>query len=170
VELQKVIRDRYSVRAYQARPIPDELLREVLDAFVLAPTAANRQPIGLVVVETEGHEQELKRVYRPEWFASQPPLIVCACAIPAEGWSRKDGKPYADVDATIAMDHLILAAASLGLGTCWIGAFDPDAAREVFGLPEGVEPLAMTPLGYPADLPKPKLRKKADQLIHYGRW
>jgi nitroreductase len=66
---------------------------------------------------------------------------------------RRDGKNYADVDATIAMDHMILAAASLGLGTCWIAAFDPAVARELFDLPAGIEPLAFTPLGYAADTP-----------------
>lgn len=170
MEMREAIRNRYSVRAYQAKAIPDDVLQEVLEAFVLAPTAANRQPIGLVVVKTEGREEELERVYRPGWFCRQPPLIACVCSEPGAGWFRGDEKPYADVDATIAMDHLILAATAQGLGTCWIGAFDPDAAREVFGLPDGVEPLAMTPLGYPADTPRKKLRKSMDQLVHYGRW
>jgi len=70
----------------------------------------------------------------------------------------------------IAMDHLILAATNEGLGTCWIGAFDPDAAREVLGLPEGVEPVAFSPLGYPADTPGPKRRKGLDQIVHQERW
>jgi len=74
------------------------------------------------------------------------------------------------VDVTIAMDHLILAATAEGLGTCWIGAFDPVAAREVLGLPAGVEPIAFTPLGYPADSPQPKRRKKLEQIIHLERW
>ena len=70
----------------------------------------------------------------------------------------------------IVMDHLILAAADLGLGTCWIAAFDPVAAREVLGLPDDVEPIAFTPLGYPADEPKPKKRKALTELVRYERW
>jgi nitroreductase len=81
-----------------------------------------------------------------------------------------DGKNYADVDATIAMDHLILAAADLGLGTCWIAAFDPKAAREVLGLPDDVEPLAFTPLGYPADNWRPKKRKSLAEIVRHEKW
>jgi nitroreductase len=68
------------------------------------------------------------------------------------------------------MDHLVLAATELGLGTCWIAAFDPGAARQVLGLPDGVEPIAFTPLGYPADQPGPKQRKPLAELVRYERW
>jgi nitroreductase len=81
-----------------------------------------------------------------------------------------DGKRYVDVDVAIAVDHLILAATELGLGTCWIADFDPDAAREVLGLPDGVEPILFTTLGYPADQPRTKRRKPLDDLVRYERW
>ena len=76
----------------------------------------------------------------------------------------------ADRDLAIAMDHLILAAANAGLGTCWIGAFDAEAARELLALPDGVDPILFTPLGYPADEPKPKKRKELSELVRYERW
>ncbi|MFP3897070.1 MAG: nitroreductase family protein [Anaerolineales bacterium] len=170
MDFSKLIRTRYSVRAYESRPIDEEILQRVFEAFVLAPTAANRQPLGLVVIETEGHEDKLRRIYDRDWFASQPPLVVCACADMDVCWVRDDGRPYGDVDATIAMDHLILAATEEGLGTCWIGAFDPRTAREVLGLPEHVEPIAFTPLGYPADEPGRKVRKDLEDILHYGEW
>jgi nitroreductase len=74
------------------------------------------------------------------------------------------------VDVAIAMDHLVLAATSLGLGTCWVCAFNPVAARQAFALPDGVEPIALTPLGYPADKPLPKERKPLADLVRYERW
>lgn len=165
----ELIEKRYSVRAYEYRPVEEEKLVKVLDAARLAPTAANRQPFRFVVVKTEGREEELRRIYRPDWF-TQAPIVICACAVPDEGWTRSDGKDYYDVDTTIAMDHLILAAASMGLGTCWIAAFDPDAAREILGLPDDIEPVALTPLGYPADSPKPKHRKALAELVKYDKW
>jgi nitroreductase len=165
-----LIRKRYSVRSYQNRDIDDAVLQRVLQAFVLAPSAKNRQALGLVVVRTAGRTEELRRIYKRDWFAVQPPLVVCACAIPDDCFVRGDGKSYADVDTAIAMDHLILAATEEGLGTCWIGAFDPKAAREILQLPEGVEPIAFTPLGYPAGSPKPKSRKELDQIVHYEHW
>jgi nitroreductase len=160
---------RYSVRAYKPDPVEDSKLQQVLDAARLAPTAANRQPFQLVVIHTAGRQAELKRVYHRDWF-SQGPLVIGICALPAGAWMRRDGKNYADLDATIAMDHLILAAADLGLGTCWVAAFDPAAAREILQLPDGVEPIAFTPLGYAADQPKPKERKPLAELVRYERW
>ncbi len=169
MNFSELIQERYSVRAYKPDPVEDGKLQEVLEAARLAPTAANRQAIQFIVIHTEGREAELGRIYKADWFV-QPPLVICACGIPAENWVRKDGKNYNDVDVAIAMDHLILAAADLGLGTCWIGAFDPQAAREVLDLPDGVVPIAFTPLGYPADEPRPKKRKSFSELVRYERW
>jgi nitroreductase len=169
MDFAELVRARYSVRAYKPDPVPDDQLQQVLEAVRLAPTAANRQAFQVIVVHTAGREEALSRIYGRPWFV-QAPLVVCACGIPAENWVRTDGKNYNDVDVTIAMDHLVLAAADMGLGTCWIAAFDPQAAREVLGLPDGVEPIAFTPLGYPADTPKPKKRKPLEELVRYERW
>jgi len=170
MEFNELIRTRYSVRAYQSREIDAATLERVLEAFRLAPTAANRQALGLVVAETAGREAELRRVYNTDWFAAQPPLVLCACVERERCWVRRDGKNYGDVDVAIAMDHLILAAANEGLGTCWIGAFDAEVAREVFALPESVDPVVLSPLGHAADAPRPKLRKELGDLVHRGAW
>ena len=169
MEFWELINERYSVRAYTPDPVEDEKLEKVLEAARLAPTAANRQPFQLIVIHTAGREEELHDIYRKAWFV-EPPLVICACGLKERGWTRRDGKSYVDVDVAIAMDHLILAAANEGLGTCWVGAFDPDAARRVLGLPEEVEPIAFTPLGYPADEPGAKKRKPLDELVREERW
>jgi nitroreductase len=161
-----LIEARYSVRAYTPGAVPEEKLQAVLEAARLAPTAANRQPFRLIVIPTAGREAELRRIYNRDWFVT-PPFVICICSVPAEGWVRTDGKLYTDVDAAIAMDHLILAATELGLGTCWVAEFDPAAAREVLNLPEGQEPVAFTPLGYAADRPRPKTRKPLSELVQY---
>lgn len=165
----ELINKRYSVRSYKTEPVEEEKLAQVLNAARLAPTAANRQPFQFVVIHTAGREAELKRIYGKEWL-SQAPVVICACSVPSQAWSRMDNKNYNQVDAAIAMDHLILAATDLGLGTCWVAAFDPAAAREILRLPEGVEPIAFTPIGYPADQPKEKKRKDLSELIRYERW
>jgi len=169
MEFAELIKKRYSVRAYKADPVEEDKLQQVLEAARLAPTAANRQPFRIIVIHTAGREAELRRIYDRGWFA-QAPLLLCACGIPAKTWIRSDGKNYNDVDVTIAMDHLVLAATDLGLGTCWVAAFNPAAARQVLGLPDGVEPIAFTPLGYPADQPRPKERKALSELVRYEKW
>ena len=169
MQFTELITKRYSVRAYKPDPIEDQELQQVLEAARMAPTAANMQPFQLIVVHTRGREEELRRIYDREWF-TQAPLIVVACGIPSQAWVRHDKANYGVVDVAIVMDHLILAAADQGLGTCWVGAFEPQAARQVLGIPEDVDPIVMTPLGYPADQPGPKVRKPLDELVRYERW
>ena len=165
----EIARKRYSARAYKSIPVEDEKLQKVLEAARLAPTACNLQPFRLIVIHTKGRGEELRRIYGARWFV-QAPIVICICGIPSQSWVRRDGKNYCDVDVTIAMDHLILAAADLGLGTCWVGAFNPEAARSILGLPDDVEPIAFTPLGYPDDRPGYKRRKSMDELVSYEHW
>ena len=169
MDLFEAIATRYSVRGYRPDPIDDETLARVLEAARRAPTAANRQAFRIVVVQTKGREDELLRVYGRRWFV-QAPLVLAMVAVPAEAWRRMDDKPYDEVDATIAMDHLVLAATALGLGTCWIAAFDPQAAREVLGLPDDVEPIAFTPLGLPDKASAGTGRRPLEELVRYERW
>ncbi|HSQ27171.1 MAG TPA: nitroreductase family protein [Anaerolineales bacterium] len=170
MEFRDLITSRYSVRAYRPDAVEDEKLQTILEAARLAPTAANRQPFQLIVIHTAGRESELRKIYHRDWFV-QAPLIICACGVPSQGWVRSDDKRrYQDVDVAIVMDHLILAAADQGLGTCWIAAFNAKAAREILQLPDEIEPLIFTPLGYPADQWKPKERKPIQDLVRYESW
>ena len=127
---QDVIQKRYSVRSYKKDPVDDVKLQRVLEAARLAPTAANRQPVRIIVIKTAGREAELKNIYNRDWFV-EAPILLCVCAIPSLAWTRMDTKIYCDVDAAIVMDHIVMAATDEGLGTCWIAAFDPAAARRV---------------------------------------
>ena len=169
MEFQDLIKKRYSVRSYQSKPVEEEKLKMVLDAARMAPTAVNKQPFRLIVVKTEGRKEELKQIYHADWF-SQAPLIICACTVKSESWTRRDGRNYVEVDTTIVMDHLILAATELGLGTCWIAAFDADAARKVLKIPQDMDPILFTPLGYPDDKIGPKNRRKLEELVIYHEW
>jgi len=164
MDFQNLAAGRYSVRAYRPDPIDEQTLAKVLEPARLAPTAANRQPFRLVVIDTRANEAGLRRIYRADWFVAAP-LVICVCAVPSEAWVRQDGANYATVDATIVMDHLILAASDLGLGTCWVGAFDAKAAREVLSLDDGEEPIAFTPIGYPTDQPREKKRKEMSEIV-----
>jgi len=169
MEFFEVVKKRYSVRSYRRDPVEDHKLQQVLEAVRLAPTADNRQPFEFIVIHTAGKEAELRRIYDRAWFV-QAPVIICGCAIPARAWVRQDSKDYCDVDIAIAMDHLVLAATDLGLGTCWIAAFNPDLTREVLGLPDSVETIAFTPLGYADDQHGAKKRKPLTDIVRYEHW
>jgi nitroreductase len=169
MDFNELVNNRYSVRAYKPDLIEEEILLKVLIAARLAPTASNRQPFKIIVAHTKGREQELLSIYKRDWFV-QAPLVICVCGLPSVAWRRRDGKTYLDVDIAIVMDHMVLAATDLGLGTCFIAAFDATNARKVFSIPNDVEPVLFTPLGYPADIPGIKKRKSLEELVSYENW
>ncbi len=170
MKFTELISARYSVRAYKPDPLPDNALNQILEAARLAPTAANHQPFQVIVIHTQGRQAELNRIYHREWF-TQAPLILCMCGLAENGWVRAhDGANYTHVDTAIVMDHIVLAATDLGLGTCWVANFKPQVAREILQLPDNVEPVAFTPLGYAADAPQAKIRKPLTELVRYEKW
>lgn len=169
MNFQNLFQHRYSVRDYKSQPVDQELLNQVLLAAQFAPTAANRQPFRLIVIHTEGKKDQLQSIYDRDWFINAP-ILICACGIPGQGWIRADGKSYIDVDIAIVMDHLSLAAADLGLGTCWVASFDVDAARKILLIPSNAEPIVFMSLGFPAVGPGEKERKQLGELISYETW
>jgi len=171
MDFESLVTQRYSSRSYRPDSVEEEKLIKVLEAARMAPTATNRQPFQLIVIHTEGRQEELRRIYDKDWFVA-PPLVICACSIPGKAWERRryDSKNYSSVDVAIVVDHITLQATDLGLGTCWVGAFDPQAAREILHLPDEVEPIAFTPLGYSRDTLPAKKRKHLDELVRYEQW
>ena len=169
---QDLAERRRSVRAYKPDDVPDDLLQQVLDAGRLAPSACNKQPWRFIVVRGETGRRALGAAYAREWFWKAP-VVIAVCILPKEAWTRSyDGQNYAMVDGALAMDHMTLAAAEMGLGTCWIGAFDPAAAREILNLPDGVEIVGMTPLGFPDVEPSPRVRSRRPlgEIVLKERW
>jgi nitroreductase len=143
-----------------------EKLQRILEAARIAPTAANRQAFKVVVVKTKGHGEQLKQIYSRDWLV-QAPVVLAVCSVRGAYWVRGDGRAYGDVDAAIVMDHITLAATALGLGTCWIGAFNEQAAIELLELGDGLEPVVLTPLGYADECPQARPRKAMDDIVLY---
>jgi nitroreductase len=167
MELYETIQARRSVRAYKPDGLDDAALERIMTAAQCAPSAGNRQPVVFYVVRDAGTRRGLLDAYNQE-FLAQAPVAVVACAHPERAWKRSDGKCYSDVDVSIAMDHLVLAATAEGLGTCWIGAFKPDVVRELLEIPDHLEPVAMTPIGVPDDEgPVPSPRKPIEEIVNY---
>lgn len=164
MDFHDLIRARYSCRAYKTDPVDPALVETCLEAARLAPTANNAQAFTLHVIPTAGRTNDLRRLYHREWFG-QAPLVIGIVGRTSSNWVRRDGRNYYGVDCAIVMDHLILQAADLGLGTCWVAAFDAAVARELLALRPDEEPVAFTPLGWPVDAPGPKSRKPLDDLV-----
>jgi len=162
---------RSSIRGFKPDPIPDALLNEILQAGNLAPTAKNLQPFHFIVVSEPAALDDLSKSY-PAPFLREAPVVVVICVEPSKGWVREqhDGKNYCEMDAAIAIDHMTLAATDLGLGTCWVAAFDPEMVSAVMGLPAAVSPIAMLPIGHPSIAGREKKRKPLDELVRYEHW
>ena len=178
IDLVKV---RRSVRTFAGEDVESGKIDQILEAARLAPSWANKQGWSFVVVRDR---ETVKRVAGASgagnrWMAKAP-LIVVACGDPGASGTRGDLK-YFMVDVAIAMEHLVLAAADLGLGTCWIGAFDEAAIKEILGIPEKVRVVALTPVGYAAEragvqesltrlVVGSKNRKRLGEIVHFEKW
>lgn len=163
----ELAKKRYSVRVYKDIPVEKEKLYQVLEAGRLAPSAVNYQPLHFIVVTEENLKSRIIEAYPKEWFKKVPAIIII-CGDHSKSWKRKDGKDHCDIDAAIAVDHMTLAAADLGLGTCWVCAFDAKKCYEVLGLPENMEPITLMPIGYAVENQEPeKKRKSIDEIVSW---
>ena len=167
MDFDDVINKRYSVRGYLDKDVEQEKLDYVLNAATLAPTGVNYQPFKVYVIDTKKNKEALSEIYSAKWF-TQAPYVLCVVAQTDKSWVRKwDNKNISDIDATIVMDHIILAATNVGLGTCYIAAFKPDKARELLQLEDSEEPVLFTPLGYGDAEPRDTPRKEIDEFAVY---
>jgi len=166
VDFYDVVKQRTSIRSYKPDPIPDDVLGRILEAGRLAPSAKNYQPWKFIVVRDQAIRQALVPACKNQASVGQAPVVICACCVVDQVWKGMGGYWSAEaVDITIALEHMILAAAAEGLGTCWIGAFLEAEVKKVLAIPEGVKPIALTPLGYPATEAKPRSRKPLSEIV-----
>ncbi|MFB3890248.1 MAG: nitroreductase family protein [Candidatus Bathyarchaeia archaeon] len=170
MDVLEAVKTRRSIRKYDPKPVEEEKLTNILEAARLSPTAANRQPVEIIVVKDQATKQRLIQAYKREWFTNAP-IILATCANPQKAWKRADGEEYWKVDAAIAMQTMVLVATAQGLGTCWIAGFDEKKAKEILGIPENIRVVSLTPLGYPAETKtQVEERKPLEQLIHHDHW
>jgi len=169
MDVMETIKTRRSIRAYQNKAVEEEKLQKVLEAGRLAPSANNRQDWKFVVVKDAALREQMVEACCNQKFVGQAPAVIVACTTDAKRVMRS-GFQCAAVDLSIAVDHMTLAATSLGLGTCWIGAFERDKVSKVLGLPPDVVPVHVMPLGYPAESPSPRPRKSAAEVLCMDRY
>jgi nitroreductase len=168
MEFKDVIKKRHSVRAFTSRPIEESKIKEILEVTNSAPSAGNLQAYKIFLVQDEKKKRELALASLAQSFVAEAPLVLVFCADP-EASGKKYGKRgrslYSIQDASIAAAYSQLAATSLGLASCWVGAFDDEEVLRVLGNPEGLVPVAIIPIGYPAEEPKATPRKKLEDLV-----
>jgi len=163
------ISQRSSVRAYKASDVEEDKLKKILETGRLSPSASNRQEWKFIVVRDKETKKKLANAAFGQTFIGEAPVVIVACGTESKA-IMACGQPAYTVDVSIACAFMILQAYELGLGTCWIGAFKEDEVKKILKIPEDVRVVAMTPLGYPDQLPSQKSRKDLDQIVCYEKY
>lgn len=153
MEFEKLITERFSVRRFINKHLSQDVIEKILEAANKAPTGCNYQPQRILVLNTDESMDKLRICTKCHFNA---PTAMLVCHNRDESWKRPyDGALSSPVDAAIVSTYLMLAAWNLGVGSCWVMHFDPEAVREMFHIPENVEPVALLMMGYPAEDAKP---------------
>lgn len=162
-----IARKRYSVRKYKELDVEKEKILQVLEAGRVAPSAVNYQPWHFIILTEKNIISKVAETYPAKWLPKAPVIIV-ACGDHSQSWKRKDGKDHCDIDVALAIDHMTLAATDLGLGTCWICAFDAKRCHELLGLPDHLEVIALLSMGYSVDEgEQEKKRKEIEEIVSW---
>jgi len=170
MDIYEAVKTRKSVRSYERREVPDDVLTRILDAARLAPSANNFQEWRFVVVRDAQTRRKIARAACRQTFVGEAPVVLACCAKNSRH-VMTCGQPSYPIDAAIAIDHITLCAAAEGLGTCWIGAFYEDEVKQILDIPPNIRVVALLPLGYPRD-PQPvrKLRLSLERIVSYESW
>lgn len=172
MDVMEAIRRRRSIREYKSDPIPQALLDEMTEALRLAPSACNYQPWRFIIVTDPAQRRALAQACRGQKFIAEAPVIIAGCGLTDESYTRMGGYwSSCEIDVAIALDHLTLAAAAAGLGTCWIGAFSEADVKQVLGIPKNAKPVGLITMGYPArdDFASPG-RKTREQIFGLNKF
>lgn len=172
METIRAINERRSIRKFRSIDIGENILSILLDAAQMAPSAGNIQGRDYIIVTDKEIKQQLVKAASNQKFINQAPVIIVFVANIERSSSRYGGRGvlYAIQDATSSVNNLMLAAHDLGLGTCWIGAFDEDSVKAILKIPINLKPVAIIPVGYPDETPIAPQRLELEKLLHWQTW
>ena len=162
MSLIDLILSRRSIRKYEKKEIPEEVLNQIFEAGQNAPSAANKQPIRFIILK----EQEIKKNLSGTFsrFLKDSPVVIVGCA---DVKALLTGK-WAVVDTTIAIQNMVIAAWALGVGSCWIGSFDEKKVKELLKIPERWKVVALLTFGYPSEQPKQRKKKPFEKMFSFN--
>ncbi|MEM1537452.1 MAG: nitroreductase family protein [Candidatus Nezhaarchaeales archaeon] len=172
MDLFEAIKTRRSVRSFTSKDVTDDQVVKIIEAATWAPSAGNLQPWEFIVVRNEETKRKLARAaLNQDWLVEAPVVIVACANEKRSSWYGERGRTlYCICDTSAAIQNLLLAVHALGLGACWIGAFHEDEVSSILRIPRGVRPIAIIPIGYPAEHPRPPERRPVKDVIHSERY
>ena len=163
MDISKIIKTRRSVRLYQDKPISDEDLNKILESARMAPSARNLQGYKFIVIKDQAKKEKIAEINKMPFVAKAPVVLLCV--------SNDLENKYHLIDIAIAIDHMVLTAWDLGIGSCWIGGIGAaEDLAKVVNAPKGAMPVMILPLGFPADREIPKRRKEIGEMVSYEEY
>jgi len=166
----EAIKGRRSIRAFKSQDVSEEIVEKLVDAARWAPSAGNIQPWEFIIVRKLEIKRRLAEAALGATFIEEAPVVIVVCANENrsfEGYGMRGKNLYCLQDTAAAIQNLHLVAYSLGFGTCWVGAFREEKAREILKVPQGIRPIAIIPIGYPAEAPSSRSRRPVSQIVHH---
>jgi len=170
MDVLEAVKGRRSIRAFKNQDVPAEIVEGLIDAARWAPSAGNIQPWEFIIVRKPEIKRKLVKAALGQMFIEEAPVVIVVCANEersSQGYGVRGKTLYCIQDTAAAIQNIHLTAYSLGLGTCWVGAFREEETREILKIPRGIRPVAMIPIGYPAEVPTARSRKPISQIVHY---
>jgi len=169
MRLIDAIKNRRSIRTYKNKELPQGTIEKLIEAARQAPSAGNAQPWEFVVISAQETKQELARAAYGQRALEEAPDVIVDCADEnraEESYGGRGRTLYCLQDTAAAIQNMLLTAYSLGLGTCWMGAFREDMVHELIKAPRGVRPIALIPVGYPNEAPPARKRRPISEIMH----
>jgi len=167
MSLLDVIRERRSVRSFETRAVPDDVLAAMIEGLRWAPSAGNLQSRRFCLVFDRARREKLARAALRQMFVAEAPLVVVGCAdhrIDRE-YGERGVELYCVQDVAASLQNMMLVAHDQGLASCWVGAFDEARVRKILALPAHLRPVAIVPVGYAAERPEPPARRRARDVV-----
>lgn len=170
MEVSEAILNRRSIRSYKAKPVEDEKIEKILEAARWAPSAGNLQSVEYVIARDEETKGKLAAASYGQEQVSEAPvdIVVCCNLSKISHYGQRGRELYSLQESGACIQNLMLAAHSLGMGTCWIGAFDEAEVRRAIGAPQDVKPIAIISVGYAAEKPKSGRRDSRHAVFREG--
>lgn len=170
MDVLEAIRRRRSIRRFKKDPIPEEHLKIILEAAIWAPSAGNLQPWEFIIIKSQEKKRAIAKAALNQFFIAEAPIVIVVCANvmrTASVYGERGAKLYCIQDTAAAIQNLLLAACALGYGTCWVGAFRDNEVRRILNIPSEVKPVAIIPLGVPAESPEPRRRIPLERVVFF---
>ncbi|MFQ6128238.1 MAG: nitroreductase family protein [Thermoplasmata archaeon] len=166
------IMERRSIRAFQPRPISEEVIEDLVELGNMAPSAGNLQAREFIVVRREETKEALASAALDQTFIAQAPvcIVVCANYERIVHYGERGRELYVLHDTAAAIENILLAAHAMGLGTVWVGAFNEFPVKRILKLPDHIRPVAIIPVGYPAEHPRMRTRRNLSDVLHKESW